>query len=88
MRLVLLGLTLALGAILIDAYLVKDALHSRFDVMNSSIDVRYEMRAGGIDVMLTTYARKPPATTSGGKERIPEVLSYDLRAVQTARLEK
>ncbi|MCP3858961.1 MAG: hypothetical protein GY704_04860, partial [Phycisphaeraceae bacterium] len=33
-------------SILIDAYLLGDALHSRFDVQNSSIDVRYVMRDG------------------------------------------
>ncbi len=76
------------NSILIDAYLLGNALHSRFDVQNSSIDVRYVMQDGGIDVSLTTYAKSPPVTTSGGKNRIPEVLSYDLKAVQTARLTK
>ncbi len=76
------------NSILIDAYFLENAVHSRFEVQNSSIDVRYAMRNGGIDVSLTTYAKAPPVTTSGGKDRVPEVLSYGLSAVQTARLTK
>ncbi len=76
------------NSILIDAYYLEGAVHSRFEVQNSSIDVRYVMRDGGIDVSLTTYAKTPAVTTSGGKGRIPPVRSYGLKAVQTARLVK
>ena len=73
------------NSILIDAFLVEDALYSRFEVLGSAIDVCYALRDGAIDVRLTTYA-KAPLTTSGGEDRIPAVSAFELRAVQTARL--
>ena len=75
------------NSIVLDAYLVGPALHSRFEVGTSVIDVRYAMRDGAIDVVLTTYG-KAPVSTTGGEGRVSPVHAYPLLAVQTATLRR
>ena len=71
------------NSILIDAYFQDDIVHSRFWVSEARIDVQYEMRDGKLVATLVTYGAKP-VRMSGGKDRVPPVASYGLRAVQRA----
>jgi hypothetical protein len=73
------------NGIVLDNWLVEETLHCRFSVQSNVIEVRNEMRDGGIDVMLTTYDAKP-ASVTGGEGRIPAVGSYRLLSVQRGRL--
>ena len=75
------------NSILIDAYLENERLHSRFQLGESSIDVIYRRRGDELDVTLRTFGAKP-VRTSGGKEHIPEVTAYGLRAVQRGTLKR
>lgn len=75
------------NTVLMDAFHVGEALHSRFEVGESVVDARYAMRDGAIEVLLTTFGSSP-LTTSGSEGDVPSVASFELRTVQSARLER
>jgi hypothetical protein len=75
------------NGIVIDAYLERDALHSRFWVADNVIEATYAREGDAMVVALKTYGAKP-VRLSGGEKGIPPVASYGLRAVQRATLER
>ena len=75
------------NGIVIDSYFENGRLHSRFDVMESSIQATYRRRGDELDVSLVTFDAKP-VRRSGGQDRIPKVAAYELRAVQRGTLKR
>ena len=69
----------------LDAWWIDGALYSRFAVGTSDILATYRMTDGGLAVDLVTSSVHSHRV-AGGKDRVPEVADYRVRAVQRALL--
>jgi len=73
------------NSIKLDSFFLGNALHTRFDMGQNSLDARYVMQDGAIEFHSTNFRRSALSVT-GGKEGAPVVSSYELGAVQSARM--
>jgi hypothetical protein len=75
------------NGLLIDAWLVGKTMHSQFQVGDSMIPVRYELKSDTLLFSLAVYGAKDARTTKLMKGDT-EVKAYRLMTVQSAELRK
>jgi hypothetical protein len=73
------------NSILIDSFLIGDALHSQYSVGGTLITIRYAMQQGTIVFDLLSSSLENP-TESGGDGDVPAVFAYPVSAAQRAVL--
>ncbi len=75
------------NGIVIDSWLHRDTLYSRFEIGSVSIDARYTLVRGSLEVSLVT-TRVAPIATTGGEKGVPPVKAFPFVAVQRGTLSR
>jgi len=75
------------NGLLIDSFLVGSTMHSQFQVADSLIPVRYELKGEILTFSLASYATKDARTTKLAKGEF-DAIAFKLEAVQVAELRK
>jgi hypothetical protein len=75
------------NGIVIDAWLVGGTIHSQFQVGESMIPVRYELKGDTLVFSLVVYTSKDARTTKLTRGEM-EAKAFQLQTVQTAELKK